>query len=308
MRIVFMGTPEFAVPSLLSVHKIAEVVAVYCQPPKPAGRGQSIQKSAVHCAAEACGLQVITPKSLRTPESQDTLRQLRPDAIIVAAYGLLLPQTVLDIPKYGCWNVHASLLPRWRGAAPIQHAILAGDTETGITIMRMEAGLDTGPMLIKKRTPLTNSTTATELHDILSLMGAKLVSEAIPLLHSQPTPTPQPEVGVTYAPKLTKADGQLDWRKPATELERQIRALNPWPGTWFTQNGTVIKLRDARVISWNNTAQPGLILNDQAVIACGQDALQLLTLQRPGGKWLPVDEFLRGYSLPKGVYLDCIPN
>ena len=228
MRLAFMGSPDFAVPALHALHAAGhEIVAVYTQPPRPAGRGQAVQLCPVHRAALALGLPVRTPARLRRDEQQwQDFAALDLDGAVVAAYGLILPQQMLDAPRRGCLNIHASLLPRWRGAAPIQAAILAGDTQTGVTIMQMQAGLDTGPMLLAESVPITPTTTASDLHDTLAAMGARLV---LRVLDESPAPVPQPETGVTHVTKLSRADGQIDWTRTAAEIDRQIRALNPWP-------------------------------------------------------------------------------
>lgn len=304
MRLVFTGTPDFSVPALRALHAAGhEIVAVYCQPPRPAGRGKKLQASPVQQAAEELGLLVRHPLSLRKnePEWAD-FAALQADAAIVAAYGLILPQPMLDAPRLGCLNIHASLLPRWRGASPIQSAILAGDTQSGVTIMQMEAGLDTGPMLLREAVPITASTTATSLHDALSALGADM---ALRVLADMPTPTPQPEEGVTYAPRLTREDGRIDWAKTATEIDRQIRALTPWPGTFTTlPDGTVLKIGAATPLpDAKHTAQPGTVLDDALTIACGSGAVRLSRLQKPGRGMMDADAFLRGQPLPAGTLL-----
>ncbi len=300
MKIAFMGTPDFAVPALRALKAAGhDIAAVYCQPPKPAGRGQDIRKTPVHLAAEETGLSVRTPKTLKTAEEQEYLSSLKLDAIVVAAYGLILPQAVLDSPRFGCLNIHGSLLPRWRGAAPIHRAILAGDKETGITIMQMEAGLDTGPMLLKGSVPITNESTASSLHDALAEMGARLIVEALAKLEKGNLPaTPQPEEGATYAAKLTREDGVIDWTRPAADLERQIRALNPWPGSFFKMGEETIKvLKAASVIG---SGKAGELLDDAFTVACGDGALRLLLVQRAGKKPTDGEAFLRGLRLAKG--------
>jgi methionyl-tRNA formyltransferase len=304
MRLAFMGSPDFAVPALRALHAAGhEIAAVYCQPPKPAGRGQRETPCPVHRAAEALGLPLRTPARLKgNAAEQEAFAALDLDAAVVAAYGLILPKAMLDAPRRGCLNIHASLLPRWRGAAPIQAAILAGDQETGITIMRMEEGLDTGPILLAEATPIAPRETAATLHDRLAQIGARLILRA---LAENPSATPQPQTGVTYAAKLTKADGVLDWRKPAAALDRQVRALNPWPGTYFDAGGETIRVIEAEALpgpaqppsqSWV-TPPPGMLLGPTTV-ACGDGALRLLRLQRPGRAALPADAVLRGFSLP----------
>jgi methionyl-tRNA formyltransferase len=294
MRLAFMGSPDFAVPALRALHAAGhEIAAVYCQPPKPAGRGQRETQCPVHRAAEALGLPVRTPARLKRDTAEhEAFAALALDAAVVAAYGLILPKPMLDAPRRGCLNIHASLLPRWRGAAPIHAAILAGDEETGITIMRMEEGLDTGPMLLAEPTPIAPRETTATLHDRLAGIGARLILRA---LDDAPAATPQPEAGVTYAARLTKADGVLDWRKPAAVLDRQVRALNPWPGTFFDAGGETIRVLEAEPVA--ATAPPGTVL-DGATIACGDGALRLTRLQRPGRAPLPADAVLRGFALP----------
>lgn len=306
MRLAFMGSPDFAVPALRALHAAGhEIAAVYCQPPKPAGRGQRETQCPVHRAALDLGLPVRTPARLKRDAAEhDAFAALDLDVAVVAAYGLILPKPMLDAPRRGCLNIHASLLPRWRGAAPIHAAILAGDTETGITIMRMEEGLDTGPMLLAEATPIARRETTATLHDRLAQIGARLILRA---LDEAPAATPQPEPGVTTAAKLTKADGVLDWRRPAAVLDRRVRALNPWPGTYFEAAGETIRVLEAEPLATGprradddarpGTAPPGTVL-DAATIACGEGALRLIRLQRPGRAPLPADAFLRGFPLP----------
>ena len=298
MRIAFMGSPDFAVPALQALHRAGhDIAAVYSQPARPAGRGQAVTPCPVHRAAEALGLPVRTPARLRSdPAAQAAFAALGLDAAVVAAYGLILPQIMLDAPKHGCFNIHASLLPRWRGAAPIQAAILAGDPETGITIMRMNAGLDTGPTLLRESVPVTPVTTTATLHDILATMGAALILAA---LESLPHPQPQPDAGATYAPKLTRADGRIDWRQPAMTIERRIRAFDPWPGTFTTLAGAPFKILAAK--SAGGSGVPGTALDDALCIACGADAIRLTKIQIPGRSALAANEFLRGHRVPAGT-------
>lgn len=303
MRLVFMGTPDFAVPALRALHARGhDIAAVYSQPPRPAGRGKAVRPSPVHRAAEELGLDVRHPVSLRANQAEwDAFAALKADAAIVAAYGLILPPAMLTAPRLGCLNIHASLLPRWRGASPIQSAILAGDTQSGVTIMQMEAGLDTGPMLRADSVPITTTTTATTLHDQLALMGAELV---VHVLAEGATPVTQPEDGVTYAPRLTREDGRINWQDSATAIDRRIRALTPWPGTFTTlPDGTVIKIGAATPCATRHSALPGTILDDDLNIACGEGAIRLLALQRPGRGMMQADAFLRGQSLPPGLRL-----
>ncbi|NYZ15944.1 methionyl-tRNA formyltransferase [Azospirillum sp. RWY-5-1] len=307
LRIVFMGTPDFAVPSLRALADAGHaIVAVYTQPPRPAGRGQKEQTSPVHRFAAERGIPVRTPKSLRNAGVQAEFADLGADIGVVAAYGLILPQPVLDAPRLGCLNVHGSLLPRWRGAAPIQRAILAGDAETGITIMQMDAGLDTGAMLLEDRVAITADTTASTLHDALAAMGARLIVEAVAgVADGRLTPVPQPEEGVTYAAKLTREDGRLDWSNDAAFVERQVRALTPWPGCWFdlpaALGGERIKVLEAAPA--DGDGPPGTLLDDRLTVACGTGAVRLLRVQRPGKA--PVDgaAFLRGFAIPTGTVL-----
>lgn len=300
MRLAFMGSPDFAVPALRSLHAAGHAIAaVYCQPPRPAGRGQRETPCPVHQAALALGLPVRTPARVRKDAAEHAaFAALDLDVAVVAAYGLILPKAMLDAPRRGCLNIHASLLPRWRGAAPIQAAILAGDAESGITIMRMEEGLDTGPMLLQGATPIGPRTTTPELHDALSAIGADLILRA---LAAPSAPVPQPEAGVTYAAKLTKTDGILDWTQPATSLDRRVRALNPWPGTVFGHAGEQVRVLAAEPAA--GAGPPGTVLDATATIACGAGALRLLRLQRPGRGPLPAADFLRGFPLPPGTLL-----
>ncbi|MDR3424874.1 MAG: methionyl-tRNA formyltransferase [Alphaproteobacteria bacterium] len=309
LRIAFMGTPDFAVTALTALHQAQyDIAAVYCQPPKPVGRGHQVQKTPAHCAAEALGIEVRTPKTLRDPLEQEKFAALNLDVAVVAAYGLILPRAILSAPKYGCLNIHGSLLPRWRGAAPIQRAILAGDAESGITIMQMDAGLDTGAMLLKESVPITDQTTAQSLHDALAEVGAHLIVRALDdLTAGRLHPTPQPETGATYATKLTREDGKIDWNKPAVEIERKLRALHPWPGCFFLLNGETVKLLAAEIVE-GQTGEPGTLLDDTFTIACGNGALRLLSVQRAGGKATAGDAMLRGLRLKVGTRLPSYPN
>lgn len=302
LRIVFMGTPDFAVPALKALHAAGhEIAAVYCQPPKPAGRGQTLQKTPVHLVAEELGFPVYTPKSLKPEEAQAQLKALAPDVIVVAAYGLILPQAVLDIPPMGCVNIHGSLLPRWRGAAPIHRAILAGDTQTGITIMMMEAGLDTGPMVLKEALPITSDTTAQSLHDAMADLGARMIGPALDgLRHGTLKPEIQPDERVTYASKLSREESMIDWSCPAAEIERKVRAFNPWPSTFFSFGEEKIKVLKAEVVANAPKATAGTLLDDGMTIACGEGALRLLLVQRAGKKPTDGASLLRGLRLPKG--------
>ena len=301
MRLAFMGSPDFAVPALRALHAAGhEIAAVYCQQPRPAGRGQSLRPCPVHKAAEALGLKVRTPVRLRTDaEAQQAFAALDLDAAVVAAYGLILPQAMLDAPKRGCLNIHASLLPRWRGAGPIQASVLAGDTETGITIMQMEAGLDTGPMLLAEALPIGPADTAATLHDRLAEIGARLVLRA---LAENPPPRPQPEAGVTYAPKLTREDGRIDWTHSATEIDRRIRAFTPWPGTFSTLDGETLKILSA--VPADGSGAPGTVLDARLTIACGSGAIRLVRVQLPGRQAMDADALLRGRPIPPGTVLE----
>ncbi len=300
MRLAFMGSPDFAVPALKALHQAWHTIAaVYCQPARPAGRGQAVRKSPVHVAADALGLPVRTPARVRTdPDAQTAFEALDLDAAVVAAYGLILPQAMLDAPKRGCLNIHASLLPRWRGAGPIQAAILAGDTETGITIMQMEAGLDTGPMLLRRSVPIAPTTTTALLHDTLANLGANLILEA---LSSWPTPVAQPDAEATYAPKLSREDGRIDWTRPAAAIDRQIRAFDPWPGTFTTLDGQAFKVIAATPVQ--ATGIPGTTLDSALTIACGDQALRLTKVQLPGRGVLEAGAFLRGHPVAPGTLL-----
>lgn len=298
-----MGTPDFAVTALRALHDAGhDIVAVYCQPPKPAGRGHQIQKTPVHRASEELDIEVRTPKTLRDPEEQKKFEASKLDVAVVAAYGLILPKAILDAPKYGCLNIHASLLPRWRGAAPIQRAILAGDTESGIAIMQMDKGLDTGPVLMKESVAITNRTTAQSLHDVLADIGARLIVRALAdITTSDVHPVPQPEEGVCYATKLTREDGKINWGNPASSIERQLRALHPWPGCFFALKDEKIKLLAATII--DKTGAPGTLLDDQFTVACGTQALRLDSVQRAGKAATEGASLLRGLRLPVGTRL-----
>jgi methionyl-tRNA formyltransferase len=308
MRLAFMGTPPFAAKALEALIAAGhEIAAVYSQPPRPAGRGHKMVPSAVHQLADRHGIPVRTPAKLRTVvEEHEAFTALKLDLAVVAAYGLILPQPILDAPKLGCLNIHGSLLPRWRGAAPVQRAILAGDTETGITIMRMDAGLDTGPMLLKGTVPIGRWTTAVQLFDQLADLGAELIVEAVARLASGDLPDiPQPEEGVTYAAKLDRADGVIDWNLPALDLDRRVRALNPWPGTAFEFGAERVKLLEASITA--GEGRPGTILwlsdDGSPVVACNPGALKLSTVQRPNRGPQDAASFLRALELAPGAGL-----
>jgi methionyl-tRNA formyltransferase len=297
MKIVFAGTPEFAVASLRAAARHQEVVGVYTQPDRPAGRGRGLMPSPVKLEAIARGIPVFQPESLKTAEAQQQLRDLQPDLLVVVAYGLILPKAVLAIPTHGCWNVHASLLPRWRGAAPIQRAIQAGDTETGVCLMQMEAGLDTGPVLLRQHTPIQAGELGGSLHDRLAELGAQVLSDGLGLLRAglKPIAQPQPEQGVTYAHKLDKAEARLDWSQDAQVLERTVRAFNPWPIAEAQLAGERVRIHGAVALADNQGKAPGTLLaagRDGIDIACGQGALRLRVLQREGGKAITAADYL----------------
>jgi methionyl-tRNA formyltransferase len=309
LRVVFMGTPDFAVPALRQIIDHGyDVVAVYSQPPRPKGRGQQVQMSPVHQAAHDAGIHVYHPVSLKKDvEAQAAFTALNADVAVVAAYGLILPLAVLKAPRLGCLNIHASLLPRWRGASPIQHAIWHGDTQSGVGIMQMEEGLDTGPVLLERAVPIRDTTTAQSLHDELSALGAVLILEALAKLEAgeKITPISQDNEHMTYAPLLTKEDGLIDWRQDAAQIDRQIRALNPWPGVWTkTYDGKRLKVLTAEALSEQYTEPPGTLVNRHGDVACGGDTGLRLHLVQPenakamdaiaaiNGKYIRVDEVL----------------
>jgi methionyl-tRNA formyltransferase len=302
LRLAYMGTPDFAVPALLALIEAGhEIAAVYSQPPRPSGRGYKLQPSPVQLIAEERGLPVRHPVTLRTPEAQAEFAALGLDAAVVAAYGLILPRAVLDAPRLGCFNIHASLLPRWRGAAPIHRAILDGDAETGVTIMRMEAGLDTGPMLLAERVAIGPETTTPVLHDTLAALGARLIGPALDAVAAgRAVETPQPEAGVTYAAKITPVDGRIGWADAAA-IDRQVRALTPKPGAWFEHGGERIKVLAATPM--NGSGEPGTVLDDALTVACGRGALRLTRLQRPGKAQVPARDLLNGFPIPPGTRL-----
>jgi methionyl-tRNA formyltransferase len=294
-----MGSPEFAVPSLDALVEAGhEVVAVYSQPPRPAGRGKAERRTAVHERADALGIEVRTPRTLKDEEEQARFRALDADIAVVAAYGLILPRPILEAPKAGCVNVHASLLPRWRGAAPIQRAILAGDEVTGVTIMRMEEGLDTGPMLLKRETRIDRKN-AGQLTEELGQLGAAALME---WLAHPGAAIEQPDEGVTYASKIDKAEARIDWSRSAADIERQIRAFAPAPGAWFEANGERIKILDAAA-GEDATGRPGEVLDDCLNVACGTGILRPLQVQRAGRGAMTIGELLRGFPIAKGTVL-----
>ena len=301
MRIVFMGSPEFAVPALNALVDAGhEVAAVYCQPPRPAGRGKADRKTAVHERAEQLGLEVRMPRTLRDAEEQEQFAVLNADLAVVAAYGLILPKPILEAPRMGCVNIHASLLPRWRGAAPIQRAILAGDTVSGVTIMQMEEGLDTGPMMLTRKLMLDRKN-AGQVTEEMAKLGAEALLEWLADPTSYP-PQPQPEDGATYAPKIDKAEARIDWGRSAAEIDRQVRAFSPFPGAWFEANGERIKLLDAAAAD-DASGAPGEVLDDCLSIACGDGYIRPLRVQRAGKSAMTPGELLRGFAIPKGTIL-----
>ncbi|MBI4754163.1 MAG: methionyl-tRNA formyltransferase [Betaproteobacteria bacterium] len=307
MRVAFAGTPEFAAAALEAILAAGHAVPlVLSQPDRPAGRGLSLQPGAVKAVALRHGVAVHQPASLKGEAERQPLAQAAPDVLVVAAYGLILPAAVLALPRLGCINIHASLLPRWRGAAPIQRAIEAGDTESGITIMHMDAGLDTGPMLLVRRLVIDPGETGGTLHDRLAILGAQAIVEALARLEAGDLPaTPQPAAGVTYARKLEREESALDWRRPARELERRIRAFDPFPGTHARLGDTTLKVWQAKLAS--GRGEPGEVLavgTEGITVACAEEALTLTQLQKPGGKRLAAGDFLRGFAVAPGARLD----
>ena len=304
MKLIFMGTPDFSVPTLDALVAAGhDVVAVFTQPPRPAGRGKREQKSAVHKAAEAHGIPVHTPKSLKTDDQLTLIQGMQADFAVVVAYGQILPQAVLDAPKYGCVNVHASLLPRWRGAAPIHRAIMAGDDETGVCIMQMEAGLDTGPVIAEARVPIAPDATTAALHDTLADLGAELISPALEGLASGAIkPRPQPEDGITYAHKIDKSEAKIDWAQSAAVIDQQVRGLFPFPGAWTLIDSERVKILAGTVGAATN-APAGTAIDNALTIACGERSYQISRAQRAGKGAMDRDEFLRGFDVPKGTRL-----
>ncbi len=301
MRVVFMGTPDFSVPVLDALVEAGhEIAAVYSQPPRPAGRGKKDRPSPVHARAEALGLEVRTPVSLKTAEAHAEFAGLNADVAVVVAYGLILPQVILDAPSRGCLNIHASLLPRWRGAAPIHRAIMAGDAQTGVCIMQMEAGLDTGPVLLRDALDIGVEETTAQLHDRLAAMGARLIVETLAQL-SDLAPEVQPEEGVVYAAKIDKAEARIDWTRPAAEVDRLIRGLSPFPGAWFEVGGVRVKALGSRLVEGAGPA--GVVLDDALYVACGGGAVALTRLQKAGKGAQDVDVFQRGMQIAVGADL-----
>lgn len=296
MRVVFMGSPEFSVHALKALHDAGhEIVAVYSQPPRPKGRGQGIEKTAVHQAAEDMGFLVRTPATLKPEEEVEAFRALNADVAVVAAYGLILRKNILEAPRLGCINIHASVLPRWRGAAPIQRAIEAGDKETGITIMQMDIGLDTGPILMLETTPIDADDTSQTVHDRLAEIGGRLI---VKTLENIPAPQVQPEEGVTYAHKMTKEESVINWTQSAGEIERRLRAFTPWPGLSMEYKGERLRVHKVAVVDKSGT--PGTIIDAPFVVACGEKSLALLEVQRAGKNKQSVDEFCRGFPVTIG--------
>jgi methionyl-tRNA formyltransferase len=302
MRIIFMGTPDFAVPTLAEiVGRGHEVVAVYTRAPAAGGRrGLDLVPSPVHRTAERLSIPVLHPKTLRTEEAAETFRAHEADLAVVVAYGMILPRAILDAPRLGCVNLHASLLPRWRGAAPIQRAIMAGDAETGVAVMRMEEGLDTGPVGLVERVTIAPDMTAGELHDRLMLVGADLMGRALAALEREALGfTPQPTEGVTYAAKIDKAESRIDWSRPAQAVHDHIRGLSPFPGAWFEADGARVKVLRSTLAAGHGA--PGELLDDALTIACGAGAVRLVEVQKAGSRAMPAAEFLRGTPLAKGI-------
>ena len=307
LRLVFMGTPEFSVPTLAEILESGhEVAAVYAQPPRPAGRGMEHRKSPVHVFAEQAGLPVRTPRSLKPADELAQLQALAADAAVVVAYGLILPQAALDATRLGCFNLHASALPRWRGAAPIQRAVMAGDAETAVMVMRMEAGLDTGPVCLAERAPIGPDTTAGELHDTLSRIGAGLMVRALAALErGSLVAVPQRAEGVTYAAKIDKAETRIDFARPAIEVHNRIRGLSPFPGAWLEagpegRRERIKVLRSELAVAAGPAAAPGTVLDDRLLVACGAGAVRLVEVQRAGKRPMPVAELLKGYPIAPG--------
>ncbi|WP_046899767.1 MULTISPECIES: methionyl-tRNA formyltransferase [Gluconobacter] len=303
MRLIFMGTPDFAVPALHALMAAGhEIVAVYTQPPRPAGRGKAVRRSPVHEAAEAAGIEVRTPARVRRDETEhEAFAALNADAAVVAAYGLILPKAMLDAPRLGCLNIHASLLPRWRGASPIQSSIVTGDSQSGVSIMQMDEGLDTGAVLLEEATPISLSDTASTLHDRLAEIGGRLI---VRTLNEQPQPVPQPEDGVTYAHMLKREDGRIDWSRSCEEIDRQIRGLTPWPGAFTMLNNVVLKIGAATPRPEIAGPVAGSALDDALTIACGTGALRIDRIQKPGRSMIDAADFVRGQAIPAGTRFD----
>jgi methionyl-tRNA formyltransferase len=308
LRLIFMGTPDFAVPTLVDVvGRGHEVAAVYTRAPKPAGRGLAPAPSPVEREATRLGLPVLAPETLRTPEAEIAFRAHRADAAVVVAYGLILPAPILAATPLGCFNLHASLLPRWRGAAPINRAIMAGDAETGVAVMKMEAGLDTGPIVMTEKVPIAPDATAGELHDQLARLGADLMARALGALeHDTLRLQPQPPAGVTYAAKIDRAETRIDWRRPWDQVHNHIRGLSPFPGAWFELpvDGKPVRVKVLRTTMAQGGGEPGALLDDRLTIACLDGAIRIVELQRAGARAMAAEEFLRGLPLKPGLRLD----
>ena len=307
LRLIFMGTPDFAVPTLIELFGAGhEIAAVYTRAPKPAGRGMDLQETPVARQAKQFGLHVLTPKTLRTPDAQAEFAAHGADAAVVVAYGLILPKPILDAVPLGCFNLHASLLPRWRGAAPIHRAVMAGDAESGVTVMKMDEGLDTGGMAMMERVAIGPDMTAGDLHDRLSAIGGDLMLRALGALERGSLQiAPQPGLGVTYADKIDKSETRIDWSRPAREVHNHIRGLSPFPGAWFELPGekAPVRVKVLRSTLAQGSGAPGAVLDDELTIACGEDAIRILELQRAGKQPMKADEFLRGTKLPRGTKL-----
>jgi methionyl-tRNA formyltransferase len=307
LRLVFMGTPDFAVPTLVELAGAGHAIeAVYTRAPKPKGRGMDLQDTPVAREAKRLGISVLTPSTLKTPEAQAEFAALGADAAVIVAYGLILPKAVLDAVPLGCFNLHASLLPRWRGAGPINRAVMAGDAASGVMAMKMEEGLDTGPIAMAERVAIGADMTAGELHDKLSSLGADLMLRAIGgLERGALTLTPQPAEGVTYAGKIDKSETRIDWGKPWNEVHNHIRGLSPFPGAWFELNseGAPVRVKVLRTTKGEGKAAPGALLDDKLTVACGEGAIRILELQRAGRQPMRADEFLRGSPLRAGISL-----
>lgn len=301
MRVVFMGSPEFSVNALKSLHVAGhEIIAVYSQPPRPKGRGQGVEKTAVHMAAEELGFEVHTPATFKDADAVQAFQDLNADVAVVAAYGLILRKPILEAPKFGCINIHASLLPRWRGAAPIQRAIEAGDAETGITIMQMDVGLDTGSMLLKGAMPIALSDTAQNVHDRLSVIGAELIVQALSKLEKGDLPPEiQPEEGVTYAQKMQKSESIIDWTHSAEAIQRKLRAFTPWPGLQTIYKGEVLRVHQVEAVA--QSGMPGAVIGLPLVVACGDKALSIKRIQRAGKNVQDIDVFVRGFPFAVAV-------
>jgi methionyl-tRNA formyltransferase len=301
LRLIFMGTPEFSVPTLLElVAHGHDIAAVYTRAAKPAGRGMKLQLSPVEMEARRLGIPVVTPATLKTPEALETFRAHHADAAVVVAYGMILPKTILDAPPLGCFNLHASLLPRWRGAAPINRAIMAGDAETGVMVMKMDAGLDTGDVAMAERIAITDAMTASDLHDALARLGGDLMVRAMGALERGKLQlTRQSEAGVSYAAKIEKAEARIDWNQPARAVLRHIHGLSPFPGAWCEMEieGEPVRVKILRCAIANGAGAPGEVLDDRLAIACSEGAIRILELQRAGGKPMKAEEFLRGTPL-----------